>query len=95
MERKGAPTFSMLIEILSYNTWRIHTDVAASVDAMLAGRTPATQVRRWEHCKRVVRFTGGDNEQEGGMAGIAQPLKRSFMDDLFQMCRGYASARGA
>lgn len=95
MERKGAPTFSMLIEILSYNMWRIHTDVAASVDAMLAGGTPATQLRRWEHCKRVVRFTGGESDQEGGLAGIAQPLKRSFMNDLFQMSRGYATAGSA
>jgi hypothetical protein len=37
-ERRGAPTFSTLVEVLSCNRWRVHMNVARSVDAILAGR---------------------------------------------------------
>lgn len=37
-ERKGAPTFSTLVEVLSYSRWRVHTHVARSVGAILQGR---------------------------------------------------------
>lgn len=33
-ERKGLPAFSCLVEILDHTTWRMHPNVAASVDAI-------------------------------------------------------------
>ena len=37
-ERKGAPCFSALVEVLAASRWRVHTNVARSVDDILAGR---------------------------------------------------------
>lgn len=44
-ERCEAPIFSMAVEILGHNQYVVHTDVAASVDAILAGRQPMPEVR--------------------------------------------------
>jgi len=37
-ERRGAPCFATLVEVLAPNRWRVHPSVARSVDAILAGR---------------------------------------------------------
>lgn len=45
LEREGPPTFNIAVEMLEIGTWRVHTDVAASVDALLAGQSPMTELR--------------------------------------------------
>lgn len=45
LERAGPPTFSVCVEMLDIETWRVHTDVAGSVDALLAGQSPITELR--------------------------------------------------
>lgn len=35
----------MLVEVVSHDEYVLHTDVAASIDAILEGRQPATQHR--------------------------------------------------
>jgi DNA polymerase III delta prime subunit len=45
LERAGPPTFTIAVEMLDISTWRVHTDVAASVDALLAGQSPTTELR--------------------------------------------------
>lgn len=45
LERKAPPTFDMAIEMLERQRWVVHEDVAATVDHLLRGRTPETQVR--------------------------------------------------
>ena len=45
LERAGPPTFTIAVEMLDIGTWRVHTDVAASVDALLAGQSPMTELR--------------------------------------------------
>ncbi|OUS42326.1 hypothetical protein BE221DRAFT_102832 [Ostreococcus tauri] len=45
LEREGPPTFTIAVEMLDVGTWRVHTDVAASVDALLAGQSPMTELR--------------------------------------------------
>jgi len=45
LERAGPPTFSVCVEMLDIDTWRVHTDVAGSVDALLAGQSPITELR--------------------------------------------------
>ncbi|GAB4817298.1 hypothetical protein N2152v2_004344 [Parachlorella kessleri] len=58
-ERCGAPTFSTLVEVLSQNRWRVHMSVARSVDAILAGREPVTQLRWYDGRGRMmVRVEG-------------------------------------
>lgn len=55
-ERRGAPVFSCLVEVLSHDTLRLHSNVAASVDALLAGKQPATQLRKHRDGTFIVRF---------------------------------------
>ena len=55
-ERRGAPVFSCLVEVLSHDTLRLHPNVAASVDAILAGKQPATQLRKHKDGKFIVCF---------------------------------------
>ena len=55
-ERKGLPPFSCLVEVLSHTTWRVHLNVAASVDALLANKQPTTQLRQHKDGKLIVRF---------------------------------------
>ena len=45
LERKAPPTFDMAIEMLERQRWVVHEDVAATVDHLLRGRTPETQIR--------------------------------------------------
>ena len=46
------------MEVLSYDTLRLHDNVGASVDAILAGKQPATQLRMHKGGKHIVRFEG-------------------------------------
>lgn len=46
LERKGPPTFTAAAEMVSRHEWRIHHSLAATVDALLVGRTPFFEVRR-------------------------------------------------
>ena len=55
-ERKGLPAFSCLVEVLDHNRWRVHPNVAASVDAILANKQPTTQLRMHKDGKLIVRF---------------------------------------
>ena len=55
-ERRGLPVFSCLVEVLAHDQWRIHPQVASSVDALLAGRQPNTQLRSHRDGKLLVRF---------------------------------------
>lgn len=45
LERQGPPTFNVAVEMLAIGRWRIHVDIAAAVDEMLAGHMPVTQLR--------------------------------------------------
>ncbi len=46
LERKAQPTFDVLIEIKDRGYYVIHWDVAASVDSILRGIPPKTEIRR-------------------------------------------------
>jgi hypothetical protein len=46
-ERKGSPTFEILVELREWARWKIHTNVADSVDAMLEGRGKGNYEERW------------------------------------------------
>ena len=37
LERQGPPCFGVCVEMVGRDAWRVHRDVAASVDALLAG----------------------------------------------------------
>ncbi|HEU0116651.1 MAG TPA: R3H domain-containing nucleic acid-binding protein, partial [Thermomicrobiales bacterium] len=46
LERKAPPTFGIMVEIVSRDEVAVHTDVAATVDAILRGVAPRTELRR-------------------------------------------------
>eukprot|EP01025_Chloroclados_australasicus_P007223 TRINITY_DN12303_c1_g5_i1.p1 TRINITY_DN12303_c1_g5~~TRINITY_DN12303_c1_g5_i1.p1 ORF type:complete len:948 (+),score=169.78 TRINITY_DN12303_c1_g5_i1:42-2885(+) len=46
LERKGPPTFDVCVEIIERGLWVIHPSVGQSVDALLKGRVPVTQIRQ-------------------------------------------------
>lgn len=45
LERKAPPTFDMAIEMLERQRWVVHEDVSTTVDHLLRGRVPETQIR--------------------------------------------------
>ncbi len=45
LERKAPPTFGVMVEIISRDEVAVHTDVAATVDAILRGQAPRLEVR--------------------------------------------------
>ncbi|KAI4385747.1 hypothetical protein MLD38_003740 [Melastoma candidum] len=53
LERKGPSTFTCAIEMISKNECRVHHRLDASVDAILAGKSPLFEVRR---------MNGGDSD---------------------------------
>ncbi|KAL6126415.1 hypothetical protein ACLB2K_074464 [Fragaria x ananassa] len=46
LERKGPPTFTCAVEIISKTEFRVHHRLDATVDAILAGKSPLFEVRR-------------------------------------------------
>lgn len=63
LERKSAPTFSVLIEIQDRETMVLHRDVAASVDLLLRNHEPQPEIR-------VRKPEGGWEEQQS--SGVAE-----------------------
>lgn len=57
-ERRTTPAFQVVVELLSPTQWRIHLDVAASVDAVLDGRVPPTQLRVLRDGQLYTAFEG-------------------------------------
>ncbi|KAJ1436243.1 P-loop containing nucleoside triphosphate hydrolase [Sesbania bispinosa] len=48
LERKGAPTFTCAVEMISKTECRVHHRLDATVDAILAGKPPLFEVRQWD-----------------------------------------------
>ncbi|XP_057422741.1 protein SEEDLING PLASTID DEVELOPMENT 1 [Lotus japonicus] len=48
LERKGAPTFTCAVEMISKTECRVHHRIDATVDAILAGKPPIFEVRHWD-----------------------------------------------
>ncbi|KAK7269734.1 hypothetical protein RIF29_22469 [Crotalaria pallida] len=50
LERKGPPTFTCAVELISKTECRVHHRLDATVDAILAGKPPLFEVRQWDDC---------------------------------------------
>ncbi|CAN1747525.1 Protein SEEDLING PLASTID DEVELOPMENT 1, partial [Linum perenne] len=48
LERKGPPTFTCAVEMISRTECRVHHRLDATVDALLAGKTPLFEIRQME-----------------------------------------------
>lgn len=91
--------------MLGYGKLRLHRNVARSVDALLAGQQPPTQLRRLVGRRALVRFEGaapGDSGSEvspagaGGLAGGGQcrgTNEGQWLEDLVHMSRLYGTAK--
>ena len=44
LERASPPVFDVVVEVVGLDRWRVHGDVAASVDALLEGSKALVQV---------------------------------------------------
>ena len=55
LERGGPPTFDICVEMIDRSKWRIHTNVAASVDVILAGGQAGVQMRERQMDGAIVR----------------------------------------
>ena len=93
--RRGALTAAPAApQVLGYGELRLHADVARSVDALLAGRRPPTQLRRIVGGARaLVRYEGGDGGAEGPWAagscgaGGRGPPEGQWLEDLVNLAR--------
>jgi stage III sporulation protein SpoIIIAA len=45
LERKAPPTFDIAVEMLERQRWVVHADVAETVDHLLRGRVPGSEIR--------------------------------------------------
>ncbi|KAK7343383.1 hypothetical protein VNO77_12076 [Canavalia gladiata] len=48
LERKGHPTFTCAVELVSKTECRVHHRLDATVDAILAGKPPLFELRQWD-----------------------------------------------
>ncbi|XP_028797820.1 uncharacterized protein ycf45 [Neltuma alba] len=48
LERKGPPTFTCAVEMISKTECRVHHRLDATVDAILAGKSPLYELRQWD-----------------------------------------------
>lgn len=53
LERKAYPSFEVIIEIHAPNSWKIHEDVKASVDALLRGTFISEQIRQFQLTEKI------------------------------------------
>ena len=90
-ERKGLPPFSCLVEVLSHTTWRVHLNVAASVDALLANKQPTTQLRQHRDGKLIVRFETPAAASASGVSQHGDP----WLAGLFQLAKSMRMPAGA
>ncbi|KAI4351487.1 hypothetical protein L6164_005853 [Bauhinia variegata] len=58
LERKGPPTFTCAVEMISKTECRVHHRLDATVDAILAGKSPLFEIRQWnDFANELVTFS--------------------------------------
>lgn len=73
-ERRGAPTFTTIIEVLGYDAYRVHMNTAESVDALLNGRQPETQLRWKAQDGRLMAKFEGATMKKSSKIPIHEPF---------------------
>ena len=82
----------MIVEVLSYDEWRIHSSTACAVDTILAGGRPAMQLRRFDSDGQMVcRFPPARGPQcFGPLEGVerdagSEATIAPWLQDLYQV----------
>ncbi|KAL2629220.1 hypothetical protein R1flu_013906 [Riccia fluitans] len=78
LERKGPPTFTVAVEMVSRNEWKVHRSLAATVDYLLAGRPPKIEYRRMSSDGRVII---GNEENFTNSSDVASPISQDDEND--------------
>jgi len=98
LERRAPPTFDVLIEIQDRQRLLVHHDVATSVDNLVRGRAPDTELRYRDEAGRIHKTTPeaaarpADEEQPGAAFQVAPP-KRSVLKPVRVYAYGVAHNR--
>jgi stage III sporulation protein SpoIIIAA len=69
LERKAPPTFGVMVEIVDRDEVAVHRDVAATVDAILRGYPPRTELRRREDSGEVTTITAEEQRRDPHQSG--------------------------
>ena len=81
LERKAPPTFGVMIEIIGRDEVAVHTDVAATVDAILRGAPPRTE-RRCRTDDGEVEITALDPRRDPSGASSRRGSERREIVDI-------------
>ena len=73
LERKGPPTFAVLVEIQAYQTVALYRDVAATVDAILLGLPVSPETRERDGSGEIVTATRPSREAADGVERRSAP----------------------
>jgi stage III sporulation protein SpoIIIAA len=71
LERKAPPTFSAMVEIVDRDQVILHRNVAATVDAILRGVTPPSEMRK-RHADGTVEVLSGEEARRDPTGRVAQ-----------------------
>jgi stage III sporulation protein SpoIIIAA len=81
LERKAPPTFGVMVEIVDRDEVAVHRDVAATVDAILRGHPPRSELRRREDSGEVTtivpdeqRRDPSQHQRPGGPHGVRRGI---------------------
>lgn len=76
LERKAPPTFEIAIEMLERQRWVIHEDVSTTIDQLLRGREPISQIR-WVDEEGKVQVTQEEPKPEN-----LTPLRGNYLPEM-------------
>ncbi|XP_021735260.1 uncharacterized protein ycf45-like [Chenopodium quinoa] len=78
LERKGPPTFTCAVEMISRTECRVHHRLDATVDAILAGKSPLFEIRQMEpEVKSSDNLAKVPEKQQQEESEFIKPAKRS------------------
>ena len=85
LERKAPPTFSVMVEIVERDELIVHTNVAATVDALLRGAPPRSERRKRNADGSIVTSASEDERRDPSSrhGSGRQPRTEQRKDDLF------------
>ncbi|WP_041596626.1 R3H domain-containing nucleic acid-binding protein [Halothece sp. PCC 7418] len=75
LERKALPTFDIAVEMLERRRWVVHQDVSVTIDQLLRGHDPLTEVRSANEQGEVeISSSGGQSQKMNGKSRLQNPI---------------------
>ncbi len=79
LERAAEPTFPIAVEINSRNSWSIHKNIATTVDLLLRGQYPSTEVRSLSNNGQV-KLLNNHNHINGPIKITSKKLQSNIVN---------------